>query len=174
MKRQLKTLSAACFLVLGGFLPSYAQNRYEGTVAKAFNATILMALVDINKETVTEANPAAHSSFSILFPNATEPKWTQKDTYSYVSFLNNGRKATASFSPKGVLNYVITECSLEQLPKLFNRKIRKSYAGYWLLQATEIQAYGQKAYQAILENASGFITLKYTTDGVECIRNVIK
>ncbi|MBO9619756.1 MAG: hypothetical protein J7539_12060 [Niabella sp.] len=174
MKRNIKTLGVALLFFWGASAPSYGQNMYASAAAKTFNTSILTALGAVDKEPVAAVDPLINSSFSALFPNATEPKWSRKVTHSFVSFLNNGHKATASFSPKGALNYVITECDPEQLPKLFNKKIKKSYATYRLLQATEIQAYGQKTYQVVLEDAFRFVTLKYTADGIETTQIVHK
>lgn len=117
----------------------------------------------------SELEPAenAKASFSTLFPNASQQKWSNSDGSSIVTFVNNGRKATASFSAKGTLNYVISTCSANDLPSTFSKNIRTNYAEYQLFHAIEIKAYGETAYQAILENDDEFVTLKFTTDGVE-------
>ncbi len=116
----------------------------------------------------------AKGSFSSLFPKATMQKWTGTAENSFVSFLNSGRKARASFNEKGAINYVITNCSMEDLPADFSKSIKTNYAAYQIFNAIEIKAYGETAYQAIMENETGFRTLKYTIDGVEEIRLVKK
>ena len=116
----------------------------------------------------------AEKSFSVLFPNATLPKWKVTPENSFVFFINDGRKARASFNERGVINYVITACSMKDLPADFSKTIKTSYAAYQLFHALEIKAYGETAYQVILENASDFMTLKYTIDGAEEIRLVKK
>ena len=106
--------------------------------------------------------------------NATNLKRANTRDNCWVSFLNNSRKAKASFSPKGILNYIITDCAMENLPEAFSKKIMNKYASYHLFNAIEIAAYSTVAYQAVLENSKGYITLKYTPDGVEEIQQVKK
>ena len=63
---------------------------------------------------------------------------------------------------------------MENLPAAFSKTITNKYASYHLFNAIEIAAYGTVAYQAILENSKDFITLKYTSEGVEEIQQVKK
>ena len=126
----------------------------------------------INKD--FRADPAITVRFSNLFPTATDQKWTAGADNFWVSFLNNGRKANASVTLKGKLNYMITDCAMENLPAAFSKKIINDYASYQLFNAIEIKAHGSVAYQAILEDSKGYITLKYTSEGVEVIQQVKK
>lgn len=174
MKQCIKTSAATLSLILGVSILSFGQNMYAENSEKASNTAIAVAKKAGRTENITTVNSTIATIFSTLFPNATEQKWSEKDTYHLVFFLNSGRKATACFSPKGKMSYAIIECGMEQLPETFSSGIKKNYASYHLLQATEIRAYDQTAYQAIMENASGFVTLKYTADGVEEIKTVKK
>ncbi|MFT3674273.1 MAG: hypothetical protein QM781_00100 [Chitinophagaceae bacterium] len=167
MKRSIKTNATALLLSLGIYTLSFAQG--VGAVNPAQTETVSLNAGDNN---AGENN--AKASFSTLFPNASQQKWTSSDDNSFVSFLNNGRKATASFTAKGKLNYVITDCSMNDLPAAFSKNIKKDYAAYQLFHAIEIKAHGQTAYQVVLENAAGFITLKSTADGIEEIQQVKK
>ena len=124
-----------------------------------------------NAKTVV-ADALIVSKFSSLYPNATNLNWANTSNNYWVSFLNNNRKAKASFSPKGILNYIITDCAMENLPASFSKTIMSNYASYHLFNAIEIAAYSTVAYQAILENSKGYITLKYTSEGVEEIQQV--
>ena len=126
-----------------------------------------------NAKTVV-ADALIVSKFSSLYPNATNLNWANTSNNYWVSFLNNNRKAKASFSPKGILNYIITDCVMENLPAAFSKTITNKYASYHLFNAIEIAAYGTVACQAILENSKDFITLKYTSEGVEEIQQVKK
>lgn len=127
-------------------------------------------------DNATPVIPSAKTKagFVELFPNAVNPLWTAMGDNYYVSFLNNGRKANASFTPKGKMNYCITECSMENLPASFSKTIKNEYAGYSLIKGTEIKASGAVVYQAIIENSTGFKTLKYTVDGIEEMQPVKK
>jgi hypothetical protein len=120
------------------------------------------------------ANPITEASFAALFPNASNLKWVANADHYWVSFLNGGRKASASFSLKGKMNYAITVCDMVHLPDALCKTIQKEYAAYSLLRAIEIKAHDAVAYQAILEDANGYVTLKYTTDGVEKMQQVVK
>ncbi|NCU02816.1 MAG: hypothetical protein GXC73_02415 [Chitinophagaceae bacterium] len=124
--------------------------------------------------TTAIVNSKTQASFAALFPNATNPVWATNDEFHFVTFSHNGRKASASFTTKGKMNYCIIDCSILHLPAAFSKIIQKEFAGYSLIKATEIKAYGTMAYQAILENNTGYKTLKFTEDGVEEIQQVIK
>jgi hypothetical protein len=108
------------------------------------------------------------------FPNATDHQWTKLADGFSVSFLNNGQKTRACYSEKGNLNYLVKTCNLSQLPEVLSNRISKKYAGYTLFSATEIQAYNTVAHQAVLENASGYVVLKATTEGVEEVQKLNK
>lgn len=167
MKRSVKTNAAALLLSLGIYTLSFAQG--VGAVNPTQTETIT---VNAGENNIGENN--AKASFSTLFPNASQQKWTSSEGNSFVSFLNDGRKATASFTAKGKMNYVITDCRINDLPAAFSKNIQKDYAAYQLFHAIEIKAHGETAYQAVLENAAGFVTLKFTADGMEEIQQVKK
>ena len=115
------------------------------------------------------ANPDAKLVASRLkvCPNATAQEWRMMNNGYYVSFLNSGRKAKAMLSQKGKMNYAITDCTLAQLPSSMQKKIASQYAAYTFVNAVEINAYDAIAHQAVLQNSSGYITLKATREGIE-------
>ena len=170
-----KIIAVTFLLAIGFSSSSFAQQSYAGNSVKLADANTT-AIVDENSnaKTVYLADALIVSKFSSLFPNATNLKWANSSDNYWVSFLNNSRKAKASFSPKGILNYIITDCAMENLPAAFSKTITSNYASYHLFNAIEIAAYRTVAYQAILENSTGFITLKYTSEGVEEIQQLKK
>ncbi len=174
MTLRIKLIAATCCFVAGFPSLSQAQEMNANTLVQPAIATTRGTLSDNDTENSLAENTAIKTLFSMLFPLATAPQWSQNGANNFVSFLNNGRKASACFSPKGKLNYTITACDADQLPKDFRKKISKSYKSYHLFHATQITAYGETAYQAIMENTTGFITLKYTSEGVEEIQQVKK
>ena len=175
MTQSIKTFAAAIFLSLGISTLSFAQITYANNSVKNSPTGISISEEEPNNTvTTTVVSPVMEAKFFDLFPNATQQKWAITSENSFVSFLNNGSKATASFNAKGKLSYVITACNMDQLPRAFSKAIKNNYADYRLFHATEITAYGETAYQAIIENATRFITLKYTADGVEEIKQVKK
>ena len=170
-----KIIAVTFLLAIGLSSASFAQQSYASNSVKLTDANTA-DIVDENSNAKTGdvADALIVSKFSSLFPNATNLKWANSADNCWVSFLNNSRKAKASFTLKGMLNYIITDCAMENLPAAFSKTITNNYASYHLFNAIEIAAYGTVAHQAILENSTGFITLKYTPDGVEEIQQVKK
>lgn len=175
MNQFIKKFAAVLALILGVFSLTFGQNMYASSAVKTSNVSTEKVIeTDKSNSNSSALNKVTELNFNSMFPNATEQKWTSNSNNSLVSFLNNGKKATASFNVKGKLSYVITNCAMSELPSDFSKAINNSYADYQLFHATEIEAFGETAYQAILENAAGFITLKYTVDGVEEIQTLKK
>lgn len=170
-----KIITATLLLAVASSANTFAQqpNMDGSTAAVYVKNTIAAEAVNVSK-TVLAANSKTEASFAALFLNASNQKWSAIADNYWVSFLNNGRKATASFTPKGKMNYSITDCNLAYLPAAFSETIKKEYAAYRLFNAMVIKAHGATVYEAILENNNGFIKLKYTTDGVEEIQQVKK
>ena len=155
------------------FSPFFCTNTFaqqpiaSAETALPKNATELLP----SHMTSVAPNEKIEVSFNALFPNATNPLWSATgDNNFYVSFFNNGRKANASFTVKGKMNYCITDCSIENLPASFRKTIKKQYPGHRLLKATELKAHGSVVYEAVMETSKGFKTLKYTEEGIEEIR----
>ena len=167
MKQSIKSIPAIIFFSLVLFTQSFAQDMIAVNKGQSENSS------HSSGESASKEITAARS-FSALFPNATEQKWVGTTENSFVYFLNNGRKARASFNDKGAMNYVITNCSMEDLPADLSKSIKTSYAAYKIFDAIEIKAYGETAYQVVMENAASFLTLKYTVDGVEEIKLIKK
>ncbi len=172
MTQSIKNFALTMLLSFGISAFVFAQNSFASNQVKTTNTNLTTAETTTTK--VVEVSKQMEAKFANLFPNATEQKWTAAAENYFVSFLNDGRKANASISAKGNLNYVITECTLNQLPEDFSTKIKNNYAGYQLFHASEIKAHNAIAYQAVIENTTGFITLKYTADGIEEIQQVKK
>ena len=175
MTASTKIIAVTFLLAIGLSSASFAQQSYASNSVKFTDAnTPAVVYENSNAKTADVADQLIASKFSSLFPNATNLKWANSADNYWVSFLNNNRKAKASFSPKGILNYIITDCAMENLPAAFSKTITNNYASYDLFNAIEIAAYSTVAYQAILENSKGYITLKYTSGGVEEIQQVSK
>ncbi len=157
------------------FTNSYAQ---KATSIAAVQPSYIHNTLNVEENTGTKVDPTANAAvsakFATIFPTATEQKWTASDDNYWVSFVNNGRKTKASFTLKGKLNYIITNCSMENLPAAFSKTITSKYASYSLFNAIEINAHETVTYQAVVEDGKGFITLKYTSEGVEELQQVKK
>lgn len=175
MTASIKKIAAIILVAIVFFNNSFAQQMYAHASLKTSEANRTVYADENNNTKIDEVtNPLITTKFSALFPNATNLKWTASTDNFWVTFLNNGRKANASFTLKGKLNYIITDCAMENLPGAFSKTITNEYASYHLFNAREIKAYGSVVYQAILEDSKGYITLKYTSEGVEQIQQVKK
>ena len=154
---------------------SHAQEMYAGISVNRTQPDVTLPLKGgKNAKTTDVISPVVVAKFSTLFPNATSPKWGTSATDIWISFVNNGRKSNACFTATGKMNYVITDCSIGQLPTAFRKAITEEYASYNLFHAIEINAKHNVIYQAIIENAKGFIKLIYSESGVETIQQVNK
>ena len=175
MKHSIKLSALTMLITLTLFNNAYAQNSMAiATVQTSGPNNNYGVKSDNNIKKDFEANPVLTAKFYTLFPTATSQKWTGGADNSWVSFINNGRKVKASFTLDGKLNYAITDCTMQHLPTAFRKAITNFYASYQLFNAIEIMAYNTVAFQAILEDSKGYITLKYTTEGVEEIQQVKK
>ena len=146
---------------IAGIRPSYINNAFSGEE-------------NISNKKNVAASPVVLAEFATLFPTATMQNWTASADNCWISFLQNGRKAKASLTQKGKVNYIITDCAMENLPDALSKAITSQYASYRLFNAIEIEAHGTVAYQAILENSKNFITLKCTSEGIDEIQQVKK
>lgn len=175
MTQSAKIITATIFLIVTLSTNTFAQQLdTEDSSATVYAKNIVAFEADDGGNTAVEANSKMETSFSDLFPNATTRQWYVSADNYWVSFLNNGRKANASFTLEGKMNYIITNCAMENLPIAFSKSIKKDYASYHLFNAKEITTHGTVAYQAILEDSKGYITLKYISEGVKEIHQVKK
>ena len=175
MKHSAKIIATSMLFTTALFMHTAAQEKNAIAVSQP-SATHKTFHVKTNNQPKTgvETNPVITAKFSSLFPNASSQQWIAGADHYWVSFLNDDRHAKASFNLKGQLNYLITDCTIEDLPKAFMQTIIKDYSSYKLFNAIEITAHGTVANQAILENRTGYVILKYTSDGVEQIKQVEK
>ena len=177
MQNSIKLTATA----LVGFLLSnsvLAQDTYIGSTAKTIYTSTATQNAKISATNANEDVVATYQGvmgkFSSMYPGATSPQWTTSQDNLWVSFLHNGRKSSASFNLKGKMNYVILDCGIDQLPAAFSNTIKKEYASYSLCNAIQIKAHDAVAYQVVLENSASFLTLKYTSEGVEEVGKVTK
>ena len=144
------------------------------TILSAPDATNLTPLNAAATSAIIQPNAKVADRLINLFPKASTLEWRQFNHLYHVSLLNAGRKSVAVLTPKGLINYILVDCQLSQLPQDFQKKIARDYAGYTFVSAVQIHAHHTVAHQVILENADGYITLKSTEDGVEEIQAIKK
>lgn len=167
MKRLFKPAPAIMLLLLSLTYICHTQNSYAGIPGNSGNGSIV-------SDTLLESNPRLKAGFSKSFPAALQQRWSKLDDGFYVSFLNNGRKSNAVFSKHGTINYVISDCTMEQLPEAFRDEIQKDYPGYQLKHGFEINVHNEVIYQVVLENAKQYVTLRSNGESSEKIQQVNK
>lgn len=171
---QLFSYLTAILLCLGS--TSFAQETLVKN-SKANYVTSYFTNVSATAEAgtaIVQPNIKMQQVFLKQFPNATKIEWRQLTKNYYISFLNRDQKASTVLTPKGIIKYTVTNCTLKQLPAALQNKIAKHYAGYAFVSATQIDAYDAVAHEVILENDKDYITLKATEDGVEEKQNIRK
>ena len=174
MKHLIKTFASIFLLTVALLDIAHAQDgMVTASIPTSYNNSFA-SKDEKNNKTESAVSEVVTAKFAALYPAASGQLWAATADHCYVSFLNNGRKAKASFTTGGKLNYVITDCSMENLTASFLETIASKYASYQLFNAIQMRAYGTVAYQAMIENSKGFITLKYCGDGVEEMQQVRK
>jgi hypothetical protein len=179
MKTILKTVAAFVFMITlmnDSFAQGFtAQSTNGATVAKNEMVSNTNVVSHTSAARNTEpGNSLIATKFSALFPAAQHQQWSTDAKGYWVSFINAGRKTRAGFNNNGQLNYKIADCTMDQLATEFQNFIAKNYAGYQLFNAIEINAFGEQTQRAILQNASAFVTLQATKDGIEEIQKMNK
>ncbi len=170
MKQSLRTI-ALLLLVNCTVNALWAQ---DALYASNNNLNVPQQSVRLHNFSREAANIKISASFNRQFPTAEQVKWISGEQTSEVHFVVNGRKTKAVFTPNGCLRYALTTCTAEQLPKQLQQLIQKQYTGFVVLNAVEINAHDAVAYQVILENKTGYVTLKSTADAVEELERITK
>lgn len=124
-------------------------------------------------EKIVLTNPRLIARFASRFLAATEQKWFPLSYGFGVSFLNGGLKARASFTQKGKMNFVITDCTTH-LPESIQKAIPGEYIRWAVNNAIEIKEDDTVYYQVVFENEKNYTTLKFTSDGVGKIQQLNK
>lgn len=170
MKTNLKTIAAFLFVMAFLVNNAVAQDIAKNERVVATNNVAMLTPTIINNP----GNTRIANKFASMFPAAQNSVWATDSKGQSVSFISEGRKTRAGFTNNGQLNYVITDCSLNQLSVDFQNYISKNYAGYMLVNGVDINSIGENLQQAILQNTSGFVTLQATTEGIDEIQKLNK
>ena len=155
---------------------SFAQQ----TIAKSSKATHTSfttqqhTTVETGGTAIVQPSMKTEQTFLKQFPEATGVQWRQLAENYYISFLNGDQKASTVLSPKGIIKYTVTNCTINQLPKVLQTKIAKYYDGYAFVSALQINAHDAVAHEVILQNEKDYLKLKSTEDGVEVLQTITK
>lgn len=95
------------------------------------------------------APDAATAAFTKTYPGATKIKWEKEDGNYEVSFILNGREASAIYDPKGGLVESEQEMKATDLPAVVTAYMKEHYKGITVKGAAKItKAGGTVNYEA--------------------------
>jgi hypothetical protein len=87
---------------------------------------------------------AVTDAFAVRYPHADKVAWTDKAQYFQASFVLNGARISANFSPQGEWKHSERLLNYDQLPGEVRDGFQKSkYAGWQKNSITEIQELGK-------------------------------
>jgi uncharacterized protein YxeA len=168
-------------LTVSLFSQEYKWNNKEPFIAKQNARTELAtdtALYADAKPRVTdniEVNyPRAAKKFALLFPGATDLRWTKEENALFAWFNSKGHKAYAVFTLQGKMNYAVTYLEPTDLPKNIARKITNEYRAYAVFNVKQVLISGYTVYQVILENEQEFIHVQAAGTDIEEIDRLRK
>jgi hypothetical protein len=101
--------------------------------------------------------PNVALNFADRFPSAINPLWILEMGTLFVSFVTNGNKVSATFTPSGVMNYSITRLDPTNIPSTILEKLSVGYESYSMFDAKEIAVSKNIVYQVILEDHHEYI-----------------
>lgn len=182
MKPSIRLIALSLFAFLFITNAPGAQNLFvaktsvkeKNIISSTLNTADHSSSAVLNETTLAETHPKLIRKFSQLFPVTGNVAWSKLDDNFYVSFEKDGQTASAVFTEKGALNYLVNTCSLQQLPASLQQKISNKYNGYDLFHASQIFSNGTESYSVVLENATGFVTLLHAEDETEETHRVDK
>jgi hypothetical protein len=105
-------------------------------------------------------NKATAASFSRDFQKAKLMNWQKQQNYSVATFNLNGQIMMAYYNQDNLLVAVLHHTTVDHLPILLIRDIKKNYADYWVSELFEAVANGESHYYLVLENADKTLKLK--------------
>ncbi|HVK47948.1 MAG TPA: hypothetical protein VM488_08895 [Pseudobacter sp.] len=173
------TLTHAASLLLLLAVQQQAEAQQAAPAAISGQAAEFVSEAAPSYLTTVPFSPATNlklkNAFARLFPDATNQQWVSNEAGSYfVSFLQHGRISRASFTRKGLMNYMIAEAGAASLPAALATTIDKQYSGYKLLKALEVHAFETISWQVVLEDAAGYVTLQYVNGVTEQVQQLKK
>ena len=123
----------------------------------------------------TKVSSKAQNSFEAKFGNATNVKWTPRESYNKVSFTLADEQVEAFFAIVGDLIGFSRKAAFKSLPLAAIQKIKKEYAGYTVKETIEFEQNEEKSFYVSLENGDKKQILEVSLYGsVSVYRGVVK
>jgi hypothetical protein len=125
-------------------------------------------------EVLEQAYPRVARKFFLLFPEAINASWVKETGFLYVSFVNHGNKSTASFSPKGTMNYCISYIAESDFPADLHQKIKGTYPADEIFSIKEIMTEQVTLHEIVLQNSEYFIVVSLSASGISEVKKIKK
>jgi hypothetical protein len=125
-------------------------------------------------EVLQQAYPRVARKFFLLFPDAVNPSWIKETGFLYVSFVIHGSKATASFSPKGAMNYCITYIAETDFPADLHQKIKGTFPTEEIFSIKEIMTEQVTIHEIVLQNSEYFTVVSLCAAGITEVKKIKK
>jgi hypothetical protein len=172
---------AVCFMLYftptssHGQMRTVAKDRHQQLVEFMMgNTPVLSKTNPDSSEVLEQSYPKVARKFFLLFPDAVNPSWIKETGFLYVSFLNNGNKATASFNPKGSMNYCISYIQEANFPADLLQKVKGSYPADEIFSIKEIMTEEMTMHEIVLQNTQHYTVISVSPNGISEIRKIKK
>ncbi len=172
-------LSPVCFMLFftltstHGQMRTVTKDRHQQLVEFMMgNTPVLSKANPDSSEVLEQTYPKVARKFFLLFPDAASPSWIKETGFLYVSFVNNGNKATASFNPKGSMNYCISYIQEENFPADLLQKVKGSYPADEIFSIKEITTEEITMHEIVLLNSQHYTVISLTPNGIAEIRKI--
>lgn len=172
-------LLPVCFMLGVTITASHAQmrtvtkDRHQQLIEFMMGRTPVLSKTNADSSEVLEQSyPRVARKFFLLFPDAVNPSWIKETDFLYVTFLNNGNKATASFRPKGSMNYCISYIKEADFPADLLQKVKGSYPADEIFSIKEIMTEEMTMHEIVLQNTQHFTVISLTPNGIAEIRKI--
>lgn len=174
-------LTPVCFMFgfsissANGQMRTVTKDRHQQLIEFMMGKTPVLSKVGADSSEVLEQSyPKVARKFFLLFPDAVNPSWIKETGFLYVTFVNNGNKSTASFNPKGSMNYCISYIQESAFSPDLLQKVKGSYPADELFSIKEIMTEEMTMHEIVLQNSEHFTVISLTPNGISEIRKIKK
>jgi hypothetical protein len=172
-------LSPVCFMLCStlisvqGQMRTVTKDRHQQLVEFMMgNTPVLSKANPDSAEILEQIYPTVARKFFLLFPEAINPSWIKETGFLYVTFLNSGNKATASFNPRGSMNYCISYIREADFPADLLQKVKGSYPAEEIFSIKEIMTEDMTMHEIVLQNNQHYTVISLTSNGISEIRKI--
>ena len=177
--KRFSFFTPVCFMLcltissVNGQMRTVTKDRHQQLIEFMMGKTPVLSKANADSSEVLEqAYSKVARKFFLLFPDAVNPSWIKETGFLYVTFVNNGNKATASFSPKGSMNYCISYIPESAFPADLLQKVKGSYPADEIFSIKEIMTEEITMHEIVLQNSQHFTVVSLTPNGISEIRKI--